>query len=700
MATRLQRAKWAWAAAALLLAGGAGLLHKPLNEIADRDTELGLQRQIARDHPGYVLLTVAPGSLRAPFVGYLWIRAEELKQAGRFYDAKQNADLICSLQPRFTGAWGFNAWNMAYNISSATHTREERWNWVSNGVRLLRDKGIPYNPKALNLYNELSWIIFHKIAGTSDDMHWYYKRRWAGQMHRLLGPPPYGSVDQVIDAFRPIAEAPLDKTPPPTDLPMPWAALIASLVAGLGGLIVLASPRFHSLPGLALVGALLVGGMLTFGLSLAAGSRARAGRTDLAGLPAEQRLLADPNVRDYVRRLAPLGVGLDRGLLDAYIRLSLEEVLENTRTAPPKPTTDRDKALSDLMNDPRLAGPRTKALAFVRAQILWNDYKMDPAWMLGLMEKYGPIDWRLVAPHSLYWSTYGLHVCQGTPLDSLDEIDTLNTVRHLLNSLKYLTWGGRLTYTEDPGDPHTPHVTMSIEPRFIPAMLQTYDAFSKRALTERPGGRPDHNALMDGHINYLVAVMQMLYPLGRRKTAQGLLDYIKTTYRKAGEEWDLPLEEFLLARHRRDGTPVHRYARAQINAALRHGYYLLLRGEAADFRDNLLYAQRVWRVARKGSLPRFRLEPLPTMQARAILDMLVRPRALGYDLTLEDRSRLYTHLAVPDAIRRNVFDVLARRLRPECRAKGVDFNKAFPEPPHMDEFRRQLRALQDPRGRL
>ncbi|HUU60520.1 MAG TPA: hypothetical protein VMZ50_13350, partial [Phycisphaerae bacterium] len=415
MRARGELATWLWGAAAVVFLAGAALLQIPLNRVIDSDEQIALSRDMARKHPEYLLLTIAPGGLRAPFVCYLWIRAEDLKDQGRFYDAKQNADMICSLQPRFTGAWSFNAWNMTYNISAATHTGPERWKWVNNGIELLRDRAIQYNPKSLNLYKELSWILFHKIGGFSDDMHWYYKRRWAAEMQRLLASPPTGTTQEVIDAFRPIAEAPLDKVPPKQELPLPWAALVCAMFAAMGGLVVLAVPRFHNTGGFAVAGLLLAAGVLIFGISLLRSARSGDPGAAMANLRAEDRLLADPQVRRYAELLSERGIGLGWPLLEAYNRFSMDEDLRAVRTAVPKVETPSDKARSDLINDPGFAEAREKVLAFVRAKILFEKYKMDPAWMLKMMEEYGPLDWRLIEPHSLYWSTYGLNICKGTP---------------------------------------------------------------------------------------------------------------------------------------------------------------------------------------------------------------------------------------------------------------------------------------------
>ncbi|MCK6457705.1 MAG: hypothetical protein L6Q92_14390 [Phycisphaerae bacterium] len=125
---------------------------------------------------------------RAPVVDYLWLRATKLKEEGRYFDAYQLAETICKLQPRFGSVWAFNAWNMAYNISVTLKSPEERWRWVRNGFELLRDHGIPRNPRNTQLYRELAWILFHKVGDFLDDQHWYYKLQFALMVEDILGP--------------------------------------------------------------------------------------------------------------------------------------------------------------------------------------------------------------------------------------------------------------------------------------------------------------------------------------------------------------------------------------------------------------------------------------------------------------------------------------------------------------------------------
>jgi len=140
--------------------------------------------------PELAFATVAMGAFRGLVVDILWMRAEQLKEAGQFFDAKQLAEWITTLQPRFPTVWDFQSWNMAYNISVAIPAEQaaERWRWVKNGYELLRDRAIKINPHSILLYRQLAFIFQHKIGGVSDDAHKYYKLQLAKAMEPLVAP--------------------------------------------------------------------------------------------------------------------------------------------------------------------------------------------------------------------------------------------------------------------------------------------------------------------------------------------------------------------------------------------------------------------------------------------------------------------------------------------------------------------------------
>lgn len=153
--------------------------------------------------PSLAFATVATGAFRGLVVDVLWMRADRLKEQGQFFDARQLAEWITILQPRFASVWEFHAWNMAYNISVAIPATQpdQRWRWVKNGYELLRDEAIDkYKLTNISLYRELGRIFQHKIGGVSDDVHKYYKLQLAMAMEPLLGPADNKCFDELAEA--------------------------------------------------------------------------------------------------------------------------------------------------------------------------------------------------------------------------------------------------------------------------------------------------------------------------------------------------------------------------------------------------------------------------------------------------------------------------------------------------------------------
>ncbi|MBU2597064.1 MAG: hypothetical protein KJ757_05860 [Planctomycetes bacterium] len=154
------------------------------------EMKLVINEPLENAPPSLAFATVALGAFRGLIVDVLWIRADQLKEDGKFFDAKQLAEWITLLQPRFGAVWDFHAWNMAYNISVTIPASrpQERWHWVQNGYELLRDKGIEKNPKNIDLYRSLAWIFQHKIGNVMDDCHKYYKLQLYHSIKPLIGP--------------------------------------------------------------------------------------------------------------------------------------------------------------------------------------------------------------------------------------------------------------------------------------------------------------------------------------------------------------------------------------------------------------------------------------------------------------------------------------------------------------------------------
>jgi len=172
---------------AVALLAGSGQVQKSLNR--DRD-QFGLTRASVLENapPLLAFTTVALGGFRGLISNYLWIRSNDLQLDDKFFEAAQLANWITDLEPHFEQVWIFEAWNMAFNISVKFKDPSDRWRWVEQGIELLRDRALRYNPDAVMIYQNLAWFYQFKMGQNLDDANLYYKQEWARQMNPFFGP--------------------------------------------------------------------------------------------------------------------------------------------------------------------------------------------------------------------------------------------------------------------------------------------------------------------------------------------------------------------------------------------------------------------------------------------------------------------------------------------------------------------------------
>jgi len=648
----------AWLVIAAVLFGGASLVHQPLDRLSRQYELVPAGNAALAKHPELALLRVAPGGLRSLVINYFWMRSQTLHREGRHFDAMQMAELICTLQPRFPGVWQFQSWQLAWNISAATHTPRERWHWVKRGIELLRDQGITMNPNSLLLYKQLSWTFISKMGDNTDDMHWYYKKKWAQDMQHLLGAQPFATTEEILAAFKPITEAPVDK------------------------------------------------------------DRYRPRNVEIQD-DQRRQLLKAPDIAALARDLDEAGLKIDAGLLKAYNFCTLSETVDITRMesvdernqrlrstarsikdplekARQLEELDRRAKWAKVINNPAHGEALDKALAFVRAQILWNVHKMDPAYMYKMMQKLGPIDWRLVGSHGLYWSMYGVEHCKDVPRE---HIDWLNTDRTLLTCLKNLTWQGKLDYVASrsalEAEEPVPTIRFRSDWRFIEATHQEY----LRLGIEHAKIRKEEfekNPLDSGHINFLDNAIAALYIRGRRAEAQKYFDWVRENYKKKTADgiWGADnLDDFVTASLIDQENLIPRVATAQLTSSLQMAMVWLARGDNASFKGNVDYAQRLHRAYHKGKVAKSRrlaLPPLEGIAASILAELLVRPRLMDFELSLPERSVMYTALEQrwPRVVA-SVYDLVRRPLLAQCQAEDLDFDKLFPPPRDLEAVRQR-----------
>src|ERR1044071_3946093 len=83
--------------------------------------------------------------------------------------------------------------------------------------------------------------------------------------------------------------------------------------------------------------------------------------------------------------------------LDDWHKYYKQQWLNDMSVVFAKKTPDLDELINPQTDD-----------AKERAKLLREKYKMDPAFMKEVNERYGPLEWRLPEAHAVYWGAYGL----------------------------------------------------------------------------------------------------------------------------------------------------------------------------------------------------------------------------------------------------------------------------------------------------
>lgn len=610
--------------------------------------KLAYTDRVEEGQPPEVALGIALGAFRGIFVNFLWIRANDLKQAAKYYELNQLAEAITRLQPRFPRVWVFHAWNLAYNISVGTNTRTERWYWVNAGISLLRDRAIPANPNDLLLHKELAWIFLHKIQGVTDDSNRYYKMRVAEEWQSLLGAPP--------------AADPQDRS---------RAGAIARAAAFLAPIE--ASP------------------------------------TQLSDVIAQT-----PSVRTLVDRIKaevgePAAIGEDREAGPDQIRILLrryEMIRAMQKSSASKRASqsmgERTKALMALIDDPALKEAWDAYLAFARRYMIERVYHMSVSDMARFVQKYGPIDWRNPAAHSLYWSAVGVERALLRVTDrNRKDYDFTNTDRLVIQSVQELYRSGRLFFDYFAFNLNLGTTYIAIpDPSFAQTYADLMDEIDRRS--DFDGKERAYSMYAAGYENFFIDVILYFYRMG-------MMDVANRYYRQLAvwpganlndpqrsEKFSKELDEWVLGqiadRQRSPNVAVQEVAAALIGAYA----YGLLGGEMQVFDANMKYAaqahgffmthQRRLSASDPTNARMDVMEPDFRIHAGVVFAQFMT------NLTLDQAAAAYQ--AAPDDLKRYSYDIVSEAFRDtenkDLAVNGEKFDLVFGEPAGMADHRKML----------
>ena len=269
-----------------------------------------------------------------------------------------------------------------------------------------------------------------------------------------------------------------------------------------------------------------------------------------------------------------------------------------------------------------------------RVRKLREEYKMDPAVMKEVDERYGPLEWRLPESHAIYWAWLGL---QNTKDQTQKSELFIGLRRIIFQSLQLAFMRGRLIYPDATGNQFVYGPNLEI-------IQQAHEAYLEQAELE-PNMRQN---ILTGHRNFIGTAVYHLYTHNRKQAAQKWFDYLKEHY-PIGTR-GMNMEDYALSRIAEDvaGTDVNR-VKTIIMGAFETAFLNYAIGEDDVAVNHEIFARRIWQrymteiSGYEKNLQRVGLPPISQIREETLRGVL--SPEYGLDPVL--RKQLLTRLNLP-----------------------------------------------------
>ncbi|MBM3879654.1 MAG: hypothetical protein FJ387_08020 [Verrucomicrobia bacterium] len=275
--------------------------------------------------------------------------------------------------------------------------------------------------------------------------------------------------------------------------------------------------------------------------------------------------------------------------------------------------------------------------AKARVRLLRERYKLDPAKMKAVDDRYGPLEWRLPETHAIYWASVGREEAKNP-----DELITLRRV--IYQSMQLAFHRGRII--ENPFDQ-----TIDLGPNLdiIPKAHAAYEEMmAEDAQMREHIGR--------GHKNFLLDAVYFLYTHNRMRAAAEWLEVVKQKYPKDYPP-ELTLDEYALKRVGEDvGETDMNKTISNVRAFLSRSYYNLALGDTDQATGYAALARNVWsrymsKIVGGPSEKRVPLPPLEEMRKTVVSRLLDPETGLSPEMAGALRAQIPELSAQVDAER-------------------------------------------------
>jgi hypothetical protein len=277
-----------------------------------------------------------------------------------------------------------------------------------------------------------------------------------------------------------------------------------------------------------------------------------------------------------------------------------------------------------------------------RAQLLTNEFKLDPVFMKQVDERYGPLEWRMTEAHAIYWAAKALEAARLNPT-KVKADDLIQVRRNIFQSMQASFRHGRLV-----SNPLAKRFEFGPNLEIIPKVNHAYEEAIEQEAQYRDN-------IKGGHRNFLRDAVYYLYSANRVADAADWYAYLGKNYPNKtiidGTTNSFPrnvtLNEYVLSHVMEDvGETDRDRVKARIEDFIFNAYRFLIAGELDLYEGWRRMARDLrtkYMAAIKGNEARIGLPPVEEIER----EMLARMLDPIEGLPPEARAILRTELRLP-----------------------------------------------------
>ncbi|MBI3418078.1 MAG: hypothetical protein HY043_22540 [Verrucomicrobia bacterium] len=265
-------------------------------------------------------------------------------------------------------------------------------------------------------------------------------------------------------------------------------------------------------------------------------------------------------------------------------------------------------------NYDELLNPQTDEVN-ARVQTMRDKYKLEPARMKRVDERFGPFDWRMPEAHAIYWAMLCKERLAELGQEKAKKDDLIKLRRVIYQSMQLAFQRGRFIENK---------VTGKLEVSANLDIVANANAAYEQMMDE---DEPNRDHIQTGHKNFLKSAVYFLYAQNRITESKKWFAYLKEKYPQAVPP-GATVEDFALDMIQTDVSETsHMRVRNAIEGLLTGSFYNLAIGQQDDSVGRYSLALKAWQrfqseVSR--SEKRVGLPPFEEIR-QEVLDRVINP---------------------------------------------------------------------------